>query len=105
MATGRGLTTSPTLLEELRDPHNDQAWLRFLALYKPLILANFRRLGLQPQYVEGLYEDVVLKLVQAMRGFVYDPTKRFRGWLKTLVKHEVMGFYRRMHREPPTLPL
>jgi RNA polymerase sigma-70 factor (ECF subfamily) len=103
MATGRGLTTSPTLLGGVSDLRNDEAWRGFLALYKPLILADFRRLGLQPRYFDDLYQEVVSKLVRAMPGFVYDPSKRFRGWLKTLVKHEVFGFYRR--RGPHTVPL
>jgi len=42
-------TTSPTLLEKLREPNQGQAWARFVELYTPLLLAWARRIGLQPQ--------------------------------------------------------
>jgi RNA polymerase sigma-70 factor (ECF subfamily) len=49
--------------------------------------------------------DIVCKLVVVMRGFVQDPRYRFRGWLKTVVKHAVVDFLRKRRRQPGTLPL
>jgi DNA-directed RNA polymerase specialized sigma24 family protein len=40
-----------------------------------------------------------------MREFVLDPQYRFRGWLKTVVKHAVADFLRKRGREPPMTSL
>lgn len=105
MTTGRGMTTSTTLLRALDDFGDDEAWRTFLARYQPLILEEFRLRGLPPEHVADLYGDVMLRLVGALKGFLYDPTKRFRGWLRTLVKHEVWAFYRRDGRRPRPVSL
>src|SRR5262249_44929874 len=40
------------------------------------------------------------KLVTALRDFVYDPSRRFRSWLKTVVENEVRSLYRQRTRRP-----
>jgi len=81
-------TTSPTLLEKLREPNQGQAWARFVELYTPLLLAWARRMGLQPHDAADLVQDVLTTLVQQLPKFRYDahdPKKKsFRGWLRTV---------------------
>ena len=78
-------TTSPTLLEKLREPNQGQAWGRFVELYTPLLLAWARRIGLQPQDAADLVQDVFATLVTQLPKFQYDPEKKnFRGWLRTV---------------------
>lgn len=78
-------TTSPTLLQRLREPGQPQAWAKFVDLYTPLLLTWARRTGLQPQDAADLVQDVFMLLVQQLPKFEYDPAKKnFRGWLRTV---------------------
>ncbi len=78
-------TTSPTLLQKLRDPGRPDAWSRFVDLYTPLLLRWAQRTGLQPQDAADLVQEVFVTLVQQLPKFQYDPQKKsFRGWLKVV---------------------
>src|SRR5262245_64439447 len=89
MTDGSTVLTSPTLLRELGDPdHRDVAWRTFLQRYQPLIYRWSRRKGLNHDDAEEVRDRVLSKLVTALRDFDYDPARRFRGWLKTVVENE-----------------
>ncbi len=78
-------TTSPTLLQRLREPNQGQAWARFVDLYTPLLLTWARRTGLQPHDAADLAQEVFAVLVRKLPEFRYDPAKKnFRGWLRTV---------------------
>jgi RNA polymerase sigma factor (sigma-70 family) len=80
--------TSVTLLGRLRrDPNDQPAWNDFVARYRPQILRWCRRWRLQESDAEDVTQVVLLKLNGLMTTFVYDPSKSFRGWLKTLTHH------------------
>jgi RNA polymerase sigma-70 factor (ECF subfamily) len=80
--------TSATLLARLRQVPADQAaWAQFTERYGRKIYAWCRRWNLQEADAEDLTQDVLLKLAEKMQTFVYDPTKSFRGWLKTVARH------------------
>ena len=76
--------TSVTLLERLRRPGEQDAWRRFVGLYTPLIYFWGRQAGLQQHDAADLVQAVFAHLVEKMPGFVYDPARRFRAWLRTV---------------------
>lgn len=81
-------TTCPTLLARLRhDPLNEAAWDEFVEYYGRHIYRWCRQWGLQDADAEDVTQVVLLKLSMRMRHFVYDPTKSFRAWLRTLAHH------------------
>jgi DNA-directed RNA polymerase specialized sigma24 family protein len=43
-------------------------------------------------------QEVLLKLAAKLRTFAYDPTRSFRGWLKTLTHHAWRDFVDGRHR-------
>jgi RNA polymerase sigma-70 factor (ECF subfamily) len=88
-------TTMPTLLERLRQPDNREAWDRFVDLYTPLLHAWTTRMGLQPPDVADLVQDVFVTLLRTLPDFRYDPGRRFRGWLRTLVANRWRDMQRR----------
>jgi RNA polymerase sigma-70 factor (ECF subfamily) len=93
--------TSPTLLALVgSNPQNNDAWRVFLARYHPLIRTWCLRAGLQDQDAEEVSAAVVVKLFQEMPKFVYNPERRFRGWLKTMVDNQLRDFWRRVDRHP-----
>jgi RNA polymerase sigma-70 factor (ECF subfamily) len=101
MTGGNAVLTSLTLLRDLRDPdHREAAWCTFLQRYQPLIYRWSRRTGLNHDDAEDNSAAVLSKLVTALRDFDYDPARRFRGWLKTLVENEVRSLYRQWARRP-----
>ncbi len=93
--------TSKTLLEKLRMPEDQRAWKQFLGLYTPMIQAWGRRFGLQNDDVEELTSRLLVKLVEALPRFKYDPEKgSFRGWLKTVTQRELATIARERKRGP-----
>ncbi len=80
--------TSVTLLGRLRQNSRDQAaWNEFVARYEPKILEWCRGWRLQESDARDVTQDVLMKLHGLLAHFAYDPSKRFRGWLKTLAHH------------------
>jgi len=80
--------TSVTLLGRLRhDPSDQAAWSDFVARYRPKILQWCHRWRLQESDAQDVTQAVLLKLSSLMATFVYDPSRSFRGWLKTLTHH------------------
>jgi len=89
------LTTSGSLLEQLRHPGEEAAWARFVKLYTPLIYTWGRRMGVPRQEALDLVQDVLTVLVQKLPNFSYDPDKSFRGWLRTVTLNKLREQMRR----------
>ena len=91
--------TSPTLLGRLRqDPQDQAAWGAFVARYGPKIYGWCRRWNLQEADAEDVTQNVLVTLAQKMSAFVYDPTRSFRAWLKTVTQHAWSDFLARRGR-------
>jgi RNA polymerase sigma factor (sigma-70 family) len=94
-------TTHESLLLRLRrQPADEDAWARFVAGYEPLIRSWCRDRGLDDADVDDVGQDVLTKLVTALRTFSYDPSKRFRGWLRIVVSHALSDYQTQRRREP-----
>jgi RNA polymerase sigma factor (sigma-70 family) len=88
MTTSVALRTSPTLLGRIcQSPTDQAAWSRFVDQYGGRIYRWCRSWGLQDADAQDVTQTVLVKLAEKMRTFEYDPTRRFRGWLKTLAHH------------------
>jgi RNA polymerase sigma-70 factor (ECF subfamily) len=85
--------TSVSLLGKLRqDPHDQAAWRDFVRRYGSKILRWCRQWGLQEADAEDVTQIVLVKLAQKMGSFEYDPSQRFRGWLKTITYHALSDY-------------
>lgn len=93
-------TTPPSLLERIRNPGEDQAWERFVALYTPFIFSLARKAGADREAASDLVQDVFLLLSQKMADFQYDAQRSFRAWLRTVVLNRLREIARRR-----TLPI
>jgi RNA polymerase sigma-70 factor (ECF subfamily) len=79
------MSTRTSLLYRLRqEPVDEGAWNDFVQRYGPLILAWCQSWGLQPADADDVSQNVLLKLADHLRSFVYDPSRRFRGFLRTV---------------------
>lgn len=85
--------TRASLLQRLRDSEDDQAaWNELVDRYGPKIRAWCFRWGLQENDVQDVTQKVLFQLVVKIRQFVYDPSRSFRAWLKTLTRHAWSDF-------------
>ncbi len=85
--------TSATLLDRVGLNPNDQvAWARFVGLYGSRIRGWCRQWGLQAADSEDVTQDVLLRLAQKLRTFQYDPSRSFRGWLRTVTHNALADF-------------
>jgi RNA polymerase sigma-70 factor (ECF subfamily) len=94
-------TTSVSLLERLRRPAEEGAWVRFVELYTPLLYYWARRLGLQEPDAADLVQDVLTTLVRKLPELHYDQRQSFRGWLRTVTLNTWRDHQRRRAASPP----
>lgn len=91
--------TRGTLLSRVRDLNDAEAWREFVADYGPLILKWCDKHGLQPADSADVVQDVLARLVTAMRSFEYAPGRgRFRAWLKTVTQNAITDFAKARQR-------
>ena len=86
-------TTRLTLLTQLRQDPSDQAgWDEFVERYGRHIYRWCRQWKLQDADAEDVTQNILVKLTQKMSAFAYDPSRSFRGWLKTVAHHAWRDF-------------
>jgi RNA polymerase sigma-70 factor (ECF subfamily) len=87
------LSTSSSLLGRVcTAPADQEAWSEFVDRYGRKIYGWCRQWGLQEADAEDVTQDVLLRLAAKMRSFAYDPSRSFRGWLRTLTHHAWSDF-------------
>jgi RNA polymerase sigma-70 factor (ECF subfamily) len=86
-------TTRVTLLARLRqDPTDQAAWDAFVERYGRHIYRWCRQWKLQDADAEDVTQEILAKLARKLRDFHYDPSRSFRGWLKTVAHHAWRDF-------------
>jgi RNA polymerase sigma-70 factor (ECF subfamily) len=93
VAESTGRSTRISLLMALRgDPGDQSAWSAFVDRYGPQIHAWCLRWKLQEADAQDVTQMVLVKLVRHLPDFTYDPSRSFRGWLRTLTAHSWNDF-------------
>jgi RNA polymerase sigma-70 factor (ECF subfamily) len=89
-------STNVSLLIQVQDPDNHDAWALFDAKYRPLI-AHFcqKKFAMSPGDADEAAQDVLVKLVSNMRAFQYDSKRSFRAWLSTVARNSVIDGMRK----------
>src|SRR5258707_8263670 len=78
-------TTRITLLTQLqRDPADPAGWDEFVERYGRHIYRWCQKWHLQDADAEDLTQNILLKIFRTLPVFAYDPSRSFRGWLKTV---------------------
>lgn len=84
MATLR--TTRVSLFQHIHDsPGEPRVWSEFVTLYGPSVVHWCRRHGLQDSDAQDVAQDVLVRFWRQAAGFRYDPSKRFRSYLRRMV--------------------
>jgi RNA polymerase sigma factor (sigma-70 family) len=93
--------TSVTLMTRLQlAPADARAWDEFVERYRPMIRAWCFKWHLQDSDVDDVVQEVLVKLLAAIRKFRYDPARSFRAWLKTVTQHALSDFAASRRRAP-----
>ena len=86
-------TTRVSLLTRLgQDPSDQAGWEEFVERYGRHIYRWCRQWKLQDADAEDVTQNILVKLSRNLRAFAYDPSRSFRGWLKTVAHHAWRDF-------------
>jgi RNA polymerase sigma-70 factor (ECF subfamily) len=89
------LQTSSGLLERVQ-ANDQEAWVRFVHLYSPLVYRWCRQAGLQEADAADVGQEVFRSVAPAIGQFHHDrPGDTFRGWLRTITMNKLRDFARR----------
>jgi RNA polymerase sigma factor (sigma-70 family) len=85
--------TRASLLVQLREGDNTDAWHEFVRLYGPVVYGFARKRGLQDADAADLMQDVMRSVSSAIGRLDYDRSQgTFRGWLFTITRNKVFNF-------------
>lgn len=82
--------TQFTLVGQIGDWQNHQAWTNFVDLYAPILYQLSRRRGLQEADAADVVQNVLVRVSRAVHAFKLDHEQgRFRNWLITITANEI----------------
>ena len=93
--------TPPSLLQRLREePEDDDAWRRFVGIYRPLLIGWLRRYSLQAADADNLVGIIFESVLRELPRFRYNPVRgHFRGWLRQIMVNRLREFWRKKKQE------
>lgn len=91
--------TRVTLLEKIKNKHDDESWEDFVFYYKNFIYIICRRMNLNHHDSEEIVQKVLLISWNKLPEFSYDKKQNFRGWLCQVTKNCVKDFFRFVNRQ------
>ncbi len=96
--------TSVSLLDQLRLASADDAWVRLVDIYGPLIRGWLRKHGLKQQDADDVVQEVLTVVVRKVPAFERQPRAgAFRRWLRSITVNCLRDFWRaRRNRPEPT---
>lgn len=90
--------TQPPMLTALRNSSH-ALWSEFYAAYFPTLVILARNQGLSPADAEDVAQHVMVRLIDALKDFEYQPEKGlFRSWLTRLTLNCARNYRRKRSR-------
>lgn len=92
--------TSLSLLEQLGDATNDEAWEQFQSIYRPMLRSWLVRRGVKPNDAEDLQQEVMQMAVVELKNFKHNGrVGALRNWLRRVMANRLKTFYRQNNRQ------
>ena len=105
MKEADGGKTNATLLERVRNWRDHPAWVEFFHRYDPVLRSWSRRSGFDDDASKELCQRIWIELADRVQRFHYDPSRRFRGWLREFWRCRALDFIEERNREGRRLRL
>lgn len=87
--------TSLSLLARVREPANQEAWNRLVALYTPLLRRWLLKYQVQDSDADDLTQEVLAVVVREMPEFQHNQRDgAFRGWLRQILVNRLRDHWR-----------
>jgi RNA polymerase sigma-70 factor (ECF subfamily) len=84
--------TRDSLLVQVQDPANRDAWELFARIYRPVIVRIARARGLQHADAQDLSQQVLMAVASAIGDWEKrDESTRFRHWLSRVTKNAILN--------------
>jgi len=94
-----GETTDLMLLARVGDWADHVSWVQLVARYDPLIRKYCRAYRFDADTFEELCQRIWIELARRLRKYQYDPSHRFRAWLKRLCQSRAVDLWRQRQIE------
>lgn len=92
--------TRDSLLVQVQDPANREAWELFARIYRPVIVRIARARGLQHADAQDLSQQVLMAVASAIGDWEKrDESTRFRHWLSRVTKNAILNALMRRPRD------
>ncbi|QDV44517.1 ECF RNA polymerase sigma factor SigE [Stieleria neptunia] len=92
--------TRDSLLVQVQDPANRDAWEMFARIYRPVIVRIARARGLQHADAQDLSQQVLMAVASAIGDWEKrDDSTRFRHWLSRVTKNAILNALMRRPRD------
>jgi RNA polymerase sigma factor (sigma-70 family) len=89
----KNIRTRYSLLEQIRDQHDDNSWEEFMAYYSPYIRSVLYSLRIDNCDIDDLQQEVCLKIWRKLPDFKYEKQKGgLRAWFCTVTRNAVIDF-------------
>ena len=89
--------TRDSLLVRIQDAADHQAWIEFVAIYRPLVYRLARRRGMQDADAQDVAQKVLIAVAGKMRDWETDCGRgRFRSWLSRVARNATIDAFRRL---------
>jgi RNA polymerase sigma factor (sigma-70 family) len=95
--------TRITLIQRVKDQHDETSWEDFVNIYSRYMYAIIRRMGISEHDAEDLTQQLLLKIWNKLPQTDLDQMTHFRGWLSIITKQFVIDFIRKRTREAKRL--
>lgn len=91
--------TTTRLIEDLRDAGNAEAWVRFDARYRPVLIGFARTLGFGPEDAAEIAQQTLAEFAEGYRAGRYERGRgRLSSWLIGIARNTAMQTRRRAGR-------
>lgn len=85
--------TNATLLQRVKNQHDDTSWDEFNKYYRPYVFMIIRGLNIRHHDADEIAQMIMIKLWESLPNFDYSPDKGyFRGWLRTVTVNRVRNY-------------
>lgn len=94
--------TRDSLIVQVQDPANCEAWKLFTAIYRPVVYRLARVRGMQDADADDLAQQVLLAVARAIPDWQRsNPQTRFRHWMRRIAKNSILNALTRGPKDSP----